>query len=199
MKLNMKWKLLVISAFLMVGIQQQAWAAEEHYKFDIKGQHAFIEFQIKHLGYSWIIGRFDRFDGSFSIDDEHPEHNRVNMTLDVSSIDSNHAERDKHLRSADFFDVAKFPKATFVTTSYHQISKDKGILKGKFTLRGVTKDISIEVVQIGQGADPWGGYRRGFEGHTTLHLSDYHMAKAGILGKAAENVELYFSIEGIRQ
>ncbi len=73
-----------------------------------------------------------------------------------------------------------------------------GWFKGKLTLHGVTKAIAIQVKQIGTGADPWGGYRRGFEGHTTLHLSNYRMKKSGMLGAVSENVELFLSIEGLR-
>ena len=121
------------------------------------------------------------------------------MYIDITSLDSNHAERDKHLRSDRFFDSKKYPKATFVSTGWKAKGKDKAILTGKFTLRGVTKNISIDVSQIGAGKDPWGGYRRGFEGTTTLKLSDYNMKESGKLGPLAENVELWIAIEGIRQ
>jgi len=95
--------------------------------------------------------------------------------------------------------VARYPTATFTSTSYESKGKGKGVLRGRLTLRGVTKDVAIDVKQIGTGPDPWGGYRRGFEGRTTLRLSDYGMKKGGMLGPAAENVELFLSIEGIRQ
>ncbi|MDX8407321.1 MAG: YceI family protein [Mariprofundaceae bacterium] len=173
--------------------------AAEHYAFDIKGQHAFIHFKIKHLGYSWLMGEFRSFDGSFTYDETHPENNKVSVTINTASLDTNHAERNKHLRSADFFDVAQFPTATFTSTAYEPTGEGKGIVHGKLKLHGVSKDIAIEVSQIGTGPDPWGGYRRGFAGHTTLHLSDYKMKKSGMLGAAAENVELFLSVEGVRQ
>lgn len=173
--------------------------AAEHYAFDIKGQHAFIQFKVKHLGYSWVLGSFKTFDGSFDYDAEHPENNKVNVTIDIASLDSNHALRNEHLTGEGFFDAATFPKATFVSTSYEARDADNGVLHGKLTLRGVTKDVDIALHQVGAGQDPWGGFRRGFEGTTTLHLSDYHMKKGAMLGPVAENVEVYFSIEGIRQ
>jgi polyisoprenoid-binding protein YceI len=173
--------------------------AAEDYVIDIKGQHAFIQFKIKHLGYSWLIGNFNAFSGSFHYDEANPTNNSINIDIDVASLDSNHAERDKHLRSADFFDVAKYPKAGFVSTGYEDKGNGKGVLKGKLTLRGITRIVTIDVNQIGAGKDPWGGYRRGFEGRTTLHLSDYNMAKAAMLGPVAENVEMYFSFEGVRK
>jgi len=194
----MKLKYLLTSLILALGITTSAQATE-NYTFDIKGQHAFIQFKVKHLGYSWLIGNFNTFNGSYTFDANNPANNSVSTEIDVTSIDSNHAERDKHLRSADFFDVANHPKASFTSTSFEDKGNGKGVLKGKFTLRGITKEIAFDVNQIGAGKDPWGGFRRGFEGSTTLHLSDYNMKKAAMLGPLAENVELFFSIEGVRQ
>lgn len=184
---------------LLAGLLSLPVQASEHYVIDTSKHHAFITFKIKHLGYSWLLGRFDDFSGSFDYDEANPSANKVDISIDMNSIDTNHAERDKHLRSDDFFDVEKYPNATFTTTSFTADGDGKATLKGTLTLHGVKKDITIDVDQIGTGPDPWGGYRRGFEGTTTLHLSDYDMKKAKILGPAAENVELYLSIEGIRQ
>jgi len=194
----MKMKHLLLSLILALGFSATAQAAE-NYAFDIKGQHAFIQFKVKHLGYSWLIGNFNTFNGSYTYDEAHPANSSVTAEIDVASIDSNHAERDKHLRSGDFFDVANHPKANFTSTSFEDKGNGTGVLKGNFTLRGVTKAISFDVKQVGAGKDPWGGFRRGFEGTTTLHLSDYNMKKAAMLGPVANNVELFFSIEGVRQ
>ncbi|MDQ6955896.1 MAG: YceI family protein, partial [Mariprofundaceae bacterium] len=159
-------KLKYLFAIVMaLGVSMSAQATE-NYAFDIKGQHAFIHFKIKHLGYSWILGEFRTFDGSFSYDEAKPSNNTVRTEINVASLDTNHAERNKHLRSGDFFDVAKFPKASFISTSYKDLGDGKGIMTGKFTLRGITKNIQLDVTQIGTGKDPWGGYRRGFEART---------------------------------
>ena len=191
-------KLLVGIAFAGTLAASAAQAAEQ-YAIDTKGMHAFITFKIKHLGYSWLEGRFDRFSGDFSYDEADPANNRVQVTIDVASVDSNHAERDKHLRGERFFDAEKYPTATFTSTAWEDHGNGKATLKGLFTLRGISKEISIEVQQIGTGKDPWGGYRRGFEGTTTLHLSDYKMREAKILGPAAEDVQIWLSIEGVRK
>jgi len=188
--------LLMAIGFATSGFSSTAQA--EQYDFDIKGQHAFIQFKVKHLGYSWLLGSFRTFDGHFSFDARKPEKNSVSVTIDMASLDTNHAERNKHLRSADFFDVAKYPTATFTSTSYEMTGKNTGIVHGILTLRGISKNIAIKVTQIGTGPDPWGGYRRGFEGHAVLHLSDYKMKKAGMLGAVAENIQLFLSIEGVR-
>ncbi len=192
-------KLKYLFAIVMaLGVSMSAQAAE-NYAFDIKGQHAFIQFKVKHLGYSWILGEFRTFDGSFSYDEKHPEKNKVSVRIESNSIDTNHAERNKHLRSPDFFDVEKYPIITFVSTSYEDKGNGKALIHGTLTLRGVSKDIVITANQIGTGKDPWGGYRRGFEGHATLHLSDYNMPFAAKLGPISENVTLFLSIEGVRQ
>lgn len=192
-------KKILFSLVLMLGLGTSAAQAAEHYVIDTKGMHAFITFRIQHLGYSWLEGRFNRFSGDFDYDEASPANNRVHVDIDVASIDTNHAERDKHLRSKRFFDVKKFPKASFVSTGWEDHGNGKATLKGKFTLRGITKNISIDVSQIGAGKDPWGGFRRGFVGTTTLHLSDYRMKEGNILGPAAENIQLWLSIEGVRQ
>jgi len=194
----MKMKQLLATLLLILTCALPVQAAE-NYVIDTKGQHAFIQFKIKHLGYSWLIGHFNTFSGAFTYDEASPANNSINIDIDVASLFSNHAERDKHLRSTDFFDVDKFPRASFVSTGYEDKGDGKGILKGDLTLRGITKAVIIDVSQIGAGNDPWGGYRRGFEGNTTLHLSDFNMAKAAMLGPVAENVEMYFSFEGVRQ
>ena len=140
---------------------------------DTKGGHASILFRTKHLGYSWLTGRFNTFSGNFSFDADNPVNNSINVDIDVRSIDSNHAERDKHLRSEKYLQVDSFPDAKFASKSITP-NDDNGLtVVGDFTLHGVTKEISFEATEIGAGNDPWGGYRRGFEGKTTLNFADY--------------------------
>ena len=172
----------------------QAMAAE--YKIDKEGQHAFIEFRIKHLGYSWIYGRFDDFDGAFTFDEKNPAADKVKVTINTSSVNTNHAERDKHLRSPDFLNVGKNPTATFESTSVKADGKQAEIT-GNLTLNGVTKPVTLKAELIGQGDDPWGGYRAGFLGTTTLKLKDFNIQRD--LGPASQEVELTLSFEGLRQ
>jgi len=167
------------------------------YVIDTKGAHAFIQFRVQHLGYSWLYGRFNDFSGKFSYDEVAPEKASVTVTIKTSSVDSNHAERDKHLRSDDFLDVKKFPEAKFISSSYSQDKNGKGVLKGNLTLHGVTKPIEIEVQSIGAGNDPWGGYRAGFEGKTRFTMADFGILKN--LGPKSKDVEMILSVEGIRQ
>ncbi|WP_166264191.1 YceI family protein [Marinobacter caseinilyticus] len=193
----MKKQLLAsVLSIAMIGAVQ----ATEHsgtYDFDTKGQHQFVTFKISHLGYSWLYGRFNSFDGQFVYDEANPGNSSVKVTIDTSTVDSNHGERDKHLRSEDFLYVSEFPQATFTSTQVNLADSDEATIVGDLTLRGVTKEVTLDVDMIGHGADPWGGYRMGFEAGTELKLADFGIPTE--LGKASETVEIIISVEGVRQ
>lgn len=174
-----------------------ARAAPERYLIDTEGAHAFIQFRIKHLGYSWLYGRFNEFGGTFTYDPDDTSASQAQVEIKTASLDSNHAERDKHLKGSDFLDVTKYPTATFRSTSYKETGFNKGMLEGELTLKGITKPVKIEVERIGNGPDPWGGYRRGFEGRTEFALKDFGIDYN--LGPASRTVELMLTVEGIRQ
>lgn len=166
------------------------------YKIDKEGQHAFVHFRIKHLGYSWVYGSFKEFDGRFTFDETDVAKDKVNVTINTASVDTNHAERDKHLRSADFLDAAKFPQATYVSTGV--VKEGEGlIVNGNLTLNGVTKPVKLTAKLLGEGKDPWGGYRAGFEATGQFALKDFNIKTN--LGPASQEVELIISLEGVRQ
>ena len=183
---------LALGSMIFAG---QAVAAD--YTIDKEGQHAFVNFKISHLGYSWLWGTFKDFDGSFSFDAEQPEASEVEVELKTASVDTNHAERDKHLRSDDFLNVAKHPTATFKSTSVKSTGEGTADITGDLTLNGVTKPVVIAATFIGEGKDPWGGYRAGFEGSTTLKLKDFDIKMD--LGPASQTVDLIISVEGVRK
>lgn len=182
--------LTVVSLSALLALPAQA----EDYKID--PAHSFVEFKIQHLGYSWLHGRFDKIKGKLSYDEGKPDDSSIELHIDPSSINTNHAERDKHLRSKDFLNVKKFSKAGFKSTSF-TANDEGGTLKGELTLHGVTKEITIDVTKIGEGDDPWGGYRVGFAGTTTLVRSDFDMGYK--LGPASSTMELVLGIEGKRK
>lgn len=189
-------KYFITTALLAIFVFTTPIQAAE-FDLDIKGAHAFIQFKIKHLGYSWLIGRFNKFDGHFSYDEKNPNASKIEVNIDTTSIDSNHAERDKHLRGKDYLYVSKYPTAKFVSSSFTEKDNNKAILKGKLTLHGVTKNITIMLNHIGHGPDPWGGYRRGFAGSAMLTLKDFGMTTD--LGPASRQVEMFLALEGIRR
>lgn len=171
-------------------------ASAADYVVDTKGAHASVMFKIQHLGYSWLTGRFNSFDGTFSYDADKPEASSITMNVDVSSVDSNHATRDKHLREK-YLDTASHATATFTSKSFAWKDKTHGTVTGTMTLNGVSKDLTLDLVKIGEGKDPWGGYRVGFEATTVLTLKDFGYKFK--FGPASETVELTVNVEGIRQ
>ena len=180
------------AAALFANITQAA-----EYKVDREGAHAFINFKIQHLGFSWLTGRFNDFDGNFSYDKKNADASKIKIVIQTKSLDSNHAERDKHLKGKDFLQVDKYPTATFTSSQYKATDDKSGVLTGTFNFHGVTKEISFPVEKVGEGSDPWGGYRAGFSGKTSIKLTDYGMDYN--LGPASTHVELELYIEGIRQ
>nr|WP_299242849.1 YceI family protein [uncultured Halomonas sp.] len=174
----------------------QAQAAD--YIIDKEGQHAFIQFKISHLGYSYILGSFEDFSGNFSYDPEDVASSSVNVDVNVASLNSNHAERDKHILNEDFLDASEYPTATFESTGFESTGEGEGTLTGDLTLHGVTNEITMDVSHIGGGEDPWGGYRDGFEGTTNLALADYDIDMSKF-PPVMHELELYVVFEGIRQ
>ncbi len=188
-------KITSIILFSLILFSANAMAG--NYIIDKKGMHASIQFKISHLGYSWLWGRFNDFEGTSSYDKNNPAAAKIKVTINTKSIDTNHAERDKHLRGKDFLNVEKHPQAQFISTSFKQSKDNTGILKGNLTLHGITKPIVINVKFIGEGKDPWGGYRMGWEGTSKITLADFGITKN--LGPASKSLDLIFAIESIRQ
>ncbi|WP_434627436.1 YceI family protein [Pseudomonas sp. Z1-29] len=183
--------LAIGSALLSAG---QAMAAD--YVVDKEGQHAFVDFKISHLGYSYITGTFKDIDGKFSFDAAKPEASKIEFNVNTASVFTNHAERDKHIASADFLNASKFAEAKFVSTSVKSTGANTADVTGDLTLLGVTKPVVVKATFLGEGKDPWGGYRAGFEGTTTLKRSDFGKQKD--LGPKSDVVELYVTFEGVQ-
>ena len=179
---------------LVTGLTLSIPARAADYEIDMS--HAFIQFRISHLGYSVLNGRFNQFAGKFTWDAANPQSSTIKVDVETASIDSNWAERDKHVRSEDFLHVEKFPQATFTGTKYIGDAKT-GKMEGTLTLHGVTKPITLDVEFIGEGPDPWGGQRAGFKAKTTLRRADFGMTYQ--LGPTAETMEFDLFVEGIRK
>jgi polyisoprenoid-binding protein YceI len=173
------------------------FAHADYYVIDTEKAHAFIDFRIQHLGFSWMSGRFNDFKGDFVYDENKPDANQIEVDIDVASVDTNHAERDKHLRGKKFLDVKNFPKAHFKSTSFKQNADGTMTMTGDFTLHGLTKPLTLDVKHVGHGNDPWGGYRRGFVATTEFKIADFGI-DVSMLGPASETIYLTLSVEGIR-
>ncbi len=185
-----------LTALALSALMSTAFTANAaDYMIDSQGAHASVNFKVSHLGYSYIKGRFNTFDGTFSYDADNIEASKVSVNIDTTSLDSNHAERDKHIRSGDFIDAGKFPKATFVSTGVKAVGDNEMQIMGDLTLHGVTKPITIDAQFIGEGDDPWGNYRAGFMGTTRIELADFNIAVMGTSSYA--DMELH--VEGVRK
>ena len=182
---------ILATLFLLAGLTQ---ATAANYKIDTEGMHGYVEFKVSHMGFSIIGGRFNKFTGNFSWDKSNPAASTVEVTIDTTSVDTNHAQRDEHINSPDLLNTAKFPTATFKSTKYAGDASG-GKLSGDFTLNGVTKPITIDVKAIGEGTDFRQVYRAGFTGATTLNGADFGYTSQMF----PKTIELALSVEGIQQ
>ena len=139
---------------------------------DIDRSHSEVAFQVRHL-LSRVRGRFTDFSGSIEFDQEHPERSRVDVTIHAASIDTAEADRDKHLRSADFFDVEKYPTLAFASTSVTPRGGNTYDVAGNLTIHGVTRQVVLPASFLGAATDPWGNSKSGFEAELTLNRKDF--------------------------
>ena len=146
--------------------------ATRTYKID--KSHSEAIFQVRHL-VTKVRGRFTDFEGAIEYNEANPELSTVNFSIKTASIDTAEADRDKHLRSPDFFEVDKYPELTF--RSKKMTKRGDGYdVSGDLTIHGVTKEVVLPVAHLGKAKDPWGGERLGFEVETSLNRKDYGLA-----------------------
>src|SRR5436190_2759320 len=193
----MKVFLNLIAAALIAG---SALAAEP---FAVDKAHSEATFQIRHL-VSRISGKFNDFTGNASLDRANPAASSVEFTIKTASIDTGNENRDKDLRSANFFDVDKFPEISFKSTSIKASGKkDVYDVTGTFTMHGVTKTITLPVEFNGFIKDPWGNERAGFGIHTTLNRKDYGINWNKVLDNGgtmlSDDVDVNVNIEAVRK
>jgi polyisoprenoid-binding protein YceI len=141
--------------------------------WNIDTTHSGINFSIRHMVVSKVRGRFTRFSGTLALDEADLSRSVVEATIDASSIDTGTAQRDEHLRSADFFDVARFPELRFRSTRIERLAEDRYRVAGDLTIRDVTRPVSLEVEYGGRARDPWGNERAGFIARTSLDRKDF--------------------------
>jgi polyisoprenoid-binding protein YceI len=180
----------LLSAAACAGVHAQA----EKGNYRIDPVHSQALFTVGHLGVSKLTGRFDSVKGELAIDGNASS---VKAEIDVASVDTNFPDRDKHLRSPDFFNAAQFPKMSFESTSVSLPSTGEGTLAGNLTLHGVTRAVTFKLVPVGAAKDPWGGYRSGFVASGTIKRSDYGMKF--MLGPVGDEIEVRLNIEAIKQ
>lgn len=182
---------ILVAGALGLGVFSTGTALAAQYKID--RAHSTIEFSVSHFGYGTVKGRFNEFSGEFGFGGDAGDVTKIE--IDVESLDSNWAARDKHLRSDAFFNVADFPKATFVSTGMTS-DGDNITLTGDLTIRDVTKSIDIAITKIGEGKDRRGNDVAGFKGEFTINRSDYNVSMN--LGPDVEQVTVTMYIDGAK-
>lgn len=192
---SLTWALKVAVIAIVLGLGNgHAEAATDVYKVDTG--HSTLSFKIQHLGVAYTYGRFNDFTGHFKFHPENPSGCAVEIDVDTSSIDSNDEGRDKHLRSAEYFNCEKFPSMSFKSTKVEKVGNDYRVT-GDLTILGKAKSVTIRMKKIGEGKDPWGNYRMGFDGSLTIKRSDWGMTTK--VGKGiGDEVHLTLGIEGIK-
>jgi polyisoprenoid-binding protein YceI len=189
----MKTRFAVLAA--VVALSPSAFAGDT-YQFD--KAHTTVGFQVRHI-FTMVGGKFQEFTGTVNVDRAKPEASSVEFTINADSISTNEPKRDAHLKSPDFFDVAKYPTITFKSTSVKANGKDSWLVTGDLTMRGVTKQVTLPVAFLGEGKDPWGNEKMGFETQTTLNRQDYGISwnktldQGGVL--VGDEVKVQVSVE----
>ncbi|MBI3140560.1 MAG: YceI family protein [Rhodocyclales bacterium] len=186
--------LLTFSVLLAAGQAFAHTAEKGSYKID--PAHSNAHFTLTHLGVGRFTGRFDNVKGELNADGT-GQGNKVIAEIELASLNTGHAERDKHLRSPDFFSAAQFPKMRFESTRVSLDAKGEGSMAGNLTLRGATKPVSFKLHHVGAGKDPWGGYRSGYVATTTLKRSEFGINF--MPGGIGDDVELVINIESVKQ
>ncbi len=141
--------------------------------WQIDGSHSAVEFAVKHMMVSRTKGRFAKFDGQIELDEQNLAGSSVAVVIDVASIDTNDEKRDEHLRGADFFDAATYPKITFTSTNITQKGGDKFEVLGDLTIKDVTEQVVLKVEAQGAGTSPWGQQVAGYEASTSINRKDF--------------------------
>jgi polyisoprenoid-binding protein YceI len=142
--------------------------------WSIDPDHSNVGFKVRHLMVSNVKGSFDKYTGTVELNDKDITKSKVNVAIDTASVNTNVQKRDEHLRSADFFDVAKYPAMTFVSKKVAKAGKDRLKITGDLTLHGVTRQVVLDVDGLStESKDPWGNIRRGATASTKINRKDF--------------------------
>ena len=171
-------------------------------KWAIDTAHSSVDFSVRHMMIANVKGSFQSFDASVAADPADLTTAEISFTVDVNSIDTRNADRDNHLRSADFFDVENNPQITFTSTSITKTDEGEYDVTGDLTIRGVTKPETFAVVYEGTGKDPWGNEKVGFSGAGSINRADYGLTwnaaleTGGVL--VGDKIKISFEIQATK-
>ncbi|MDX1566523.1 MAG: YceI family protein [Longimicrobiales bacterium] len=140
----------------------------------IDPQHSQVAFEVKHMMFAKVRGRFEEVEGTLEIAPKDDiESSRVDVVIDAASISTGQGDRDDHLRSPDFFDVEQFPELRFESSSVERTGENELSVVGELTIRDVTREVALEVTELGSGTDPWGNERVGYSATAEIDRRDF--------------------------
>lgn len=169
--------------------------------WNIDTTHSTISFTVRHMVFAKVRGRFDDWRGALAFDPENLSASSVEVEIDAASIDTGVADRDNHLRSADFFDAEKHPKLYFKSTSVEAAGGDRFRVHGELSIHGVTREVVLDSEYNGQGKDPWGNQRAAFSATTSVDRRDFGLKwnqaleAGGVL--VGEKVEISLEVQAV--
>jgi polyisoprenoid-binding protein YceI len=170
--------------------------------WQIDPAHTDVGFEVKHLMISKVRGRFGTVSGTIELDEADVTKSSVAAEIDVTTIDTREAQRDAHLRSADFFDVENFPKLTFRSTRVERAGEGRVTVVGDLTIRGVTREVTLAVEEEGTAKDPWGGDRIAFSATAKIDRRDFGLTwnqaleTGGVL--VANEIRLILDVQAVK-
>ena len=193
MKFNIKKTGLATALLLASSL---AMAEPDAYRID--DSHSFANWAIRHVA-SKTSGTFSDIKGKILIDANDLTKSSVEAKINLLSVNSSHVKRDEHIKKPEYLDVEKFAEMTFVSKKIEAKSKTEGVMTGVLTMHGVSKEMAFSFKVLGFGSDPWGGYRAGFEAHTSLKASDFGFAWPLVKdAPVGDDIEITLLIEGVK-
>jgi len=164
--------------------------------------HTRLGFVARHAMVTKVRGAFTDFTGTAVLDSENPGASKVDVTIQVASVNTGNPDRDGHLRTNDFFDAATYPQIQFTSTAVERRDDENYRLTGDLTIKGVTRPVSIDFEFTGLATDPWGNLRAGFEGRAVINRSDWGVTFNAVLETGgvlvSDKITLEFDVSAIR-
>lgn len=191
--------LLLVTAGAMLA----AGVASASQKYDIDQAHSYIGFSVRHMAVSNVRGEFKQYEGDLSVDETDLAKSSVELRIDAASIDTDVQRRDEHLRSADFLDVGNHPEIVFRSTKIEKLADGEYRATGDLTIRGVTRQVTLDLEVAGPINDPFGNLRLGVDGQVTINRKDFGVSWSQVLDNGglvvADDVKISFSLEAFRK
>jgi polyisoprenoid-binding protein YceI len=165
--------------------------------------HSLVGFVARHLGFSKVRGSFERFEGTVLMAPGDLSTLEAEATIEAASVTTNEPRRDAHLRTSDFFEAETYPTLMFKSTGVRAVAGNTFMIVGELTIRGVTKTVELQAEYLGEGKDPWGGARVGFEAETTVNRKDFGLNWNAVLETGGflvgDEVQIQLEIQAVQQ